>query len=88
MKHLTLFDLEICCSVPVLDRVGLIIEIFAQRARTREARLQVNLLCFTLRSCLQELPVAVDHIQSPNPARYQEESPCEDFSVYRWSWQR
>ena len=30
------------CSVPVLDRVGLIIEIFAQRARSREARLQVS----------------------------------------------
>jgi hypothetical protein len=34
-----------CCSVPVLDRVGLIIEIFAQRARSREARLQVSHRC-------------------------------------------
>jgi 50S ribosomal subunit-associated GTPase HflX len=30
------------CSMPVLDRVGLIIEIFAQRAKSREARLQVG----------------------------------------------
>ena len=28
---------------PVMDRVGLIIAIFGQRARTREARLQVRL---------------------------------------------
>jgi hypothetical protein len=37
--------LSSCCSVPVLDRVGLIIEIFAQRARSREARLQVGHRC-------------------------------------------
>ncbi len=34
-------NLELAVGVPVLDRVGLIIDIFAQRARTREARLQV-----------------------------------------------
>ena len=34
-------NLEMAVGVPVLDRVGLIIDIFAQRARTREARLQV-----------------------------------------------
>ena len=34
-------NLEAAVGVPVLDRVGLIIDIFAQRARTREARLQV-----------------------------------------------
>lgn len=34
-------NLETAWKRPVLDRVGLIIEIFAQRARTREARLQV-----------------------------------------------
>ncbi|BDA45810.1 probable GTPase HflX [Coccomyxa sp. Obi] len=36
-------NLEIAWKRPVLDRVGLIIEIFAQRARTREARLQVEM---------------------------------------------
>lgn len=35
-------NLELAVGVPVLDRVGLIIDIFAQRARTREARLQVT----------------------------------------------
>ena len=34
-------NLELAVGVPVLDRVGLIIDIFAQSARTREARLQV-----------------------------------------------
>lgn len=34
-------NLELAVGIPVLDRVGLIIDIFAQRARTREARLQV-----------------------------------------------
>lgn len=34
-------NLESAVGLPVLDRVGLIIEIFAQRARTSEARLQV-----------------------------------------------
>lgn len=34
-------NLELAWGRPVVDRVGLIIEIFAQRARTREARLQV-----------------------------------------------
>lgn len=34
-------NLEAAWGLPVLDRVALIIEIFAQRARTREARLQV-----------------------------------------------
>lgn len=37
-------NLELAVGVPVLDRVGLIIDIFAQRARTREARLQVMFL--------------------------------------------
>jgi len=32
-----------CLGVPVLDRCGLILDIFAQRARTREGRLQVEL---------------------------------------------
>lgn len=36
-------NLELAVGMPVLDRVGLIIDIFAQRARTREARLQVRL---------------------------------------------
>ncbi|CAL8470607.1 g10149 [Coccomyxa elongata] len=36
-------NLETAWKRPVLDRVGLIIEIFAQRARTREARLQVEM---------------------------------------------
>ena len=35
-------NLEAAVGLPVLDRVGLIIDIFAQRARTREARLQVS----------------------------------------------
>ena len=39
-------NLEVAVGVPVLDRVGLIIDIFAQRARTREARLQVMLLLY------------------------------------------
>ena len=34
-------NLESAWGLPVLDRVGLIIGIFAQRARSREARLQV-----------------------------------------------
>ncbi len=34
-------NLEAMWGLPVLDRVGLIIEIFGQRARTKEARLQV-----------------------------------------------
>lgn len=35
-------NLEAACGVGVVDRVGLIIDIFGQRARTREARLQVG----------------------------------------------
>ena len=35
-------NLEVAVGLPVLDRVGLIIDIFAQRARTREARLQAS----------------------------------------------
>lgn len=35
-------NLEVAWGRPVLDRVGLIIGIFGQRARTREARLQVG----------------------------------------------
>ena len=36
-------NLEKAWGRPVVDRVGLIIDIFAQRARTREAQLQVLL---------------------------------------------
>ncbi|KAL0050946.1 hypothetical protein WJX82_010817 [Trebouxia sp. C0006] len=43
-------NLELAVGVPVLDRVGLIIDIFAQRARTREARLQVELAALEYRS--------------------------------------
>ncbi|KAL3161798.1 hypothetical protein ABBQ38_008890 [Trebouxia sp. C0009 RCD-2024] len=43
-------NLEVAVGVPVLDRVGLIIDIFAQRARTREARLQVELASLEYRS--------------------------------------
>ena len=35
-------NLQATWGVPVLDRVGLILEIFAQRARTKEAKLQVS----------------------------------------------
>lgn len=52
-------NLEVAVGVPVLDRVGLIIDIFAQRARTREARLQVTytsfLSLFYLHTSLQSL---------------------------------
>ena len=34
-------NLESAWGLPVLDRMGLIIEIFGQRARSREALLQV-----------------------------------------------
>lgn len=43
-------NLEQALGVRVLDRVGLIIEIFAQRARTREARLQVELAALEYRA--------------------------------------
>ncbi|KAL3161447.1 hypothetical protein ABBQ32_010332 [Trebouxia sp. C0010 RCD-2024] len=43
-------NLEVAVGVPVLDRVGVIIDIFAQRARTREARLQVELAALEYRS--------------------------------------
>src|SRR5208282_5815907 len=36
-------NLEKAWSVKVIDRTGLILEIFARRARTREGRLQVEL---------------------------------------------
>lgn len=36
-------NLKSACGVEVLDRTGVIIEIFSQRARSREARLQVEL---------------------------------------------
>lgn len=36
-------NLEAIWGLPVVDRVGLIIDIFSQRARTREARLQVRI---------------------------------------------
>lgn len=36
-------NLRSACGVEVLDRTGVIIEIFSQRARSREARLQVEL---------------------------------------------
>ena len=42
LSGVQLRNLEAAWGRPVVDRVGLIIEIFAQRARTREARLQVN----------------------------------------------
>ena len=42
-------NLERAWGRPVVDRVGLIIDIFAQRARTREAQLQVQ---FTSCHCL------------------------------------
>ena len=35
-------NLEAAWGVPVHDRVGVIIDIFGQRARTREARLQAR----------------------------------------------
>ena len=35
-------NLEVAWGRPVLDRIGLIIGIFGQRARTKEARLQVG----------------------------------------------
>ena len=38
-------NLERAWGRPVVDRVGLIIDIFAQRARTREAQLQVPSIC-------------------------------------------
>ena len=40
-------NLEAAWGCPVIDRVGLIIKIFAQRAHTREARLQVYTLSFS-----------------------------------------
>lgn len=40
-------NLKSACGVEVLDRNGVIIEIFSQRARTREARLQVELARLT-----------------------------------------
>ena len=36
-------NLEKSCEMPVVDRAGLILDIFAQRARSREARTQVEL---------------------------------------------
>ena len=36
-------NLESAWSTPIVDRVGLILEIFKLRARTREATLQVQL---------------------------------------------
>ena len=41
-------NLERAWGRPVVDRVGLIIDIFAQRARTREAQLQVLQTCCPL----------------------------------------
>ncbi|PNH11338.1 hypothetical protein TSOC_001858 [Tetrabaena socialis] len=40
-------NIEAALGRPVLDRVGLIIRLFAQRAHTREARLQVELASLT-----------------------------------------
>ncbi|KXZ53700.1 hypothetical protein GPECTOR_6g617 [Gonium pectorale] len=40
-------NLEAALGRPVVDRVGLILRLFAQRARTREARLQVELAALT-----------------------------------------
>ena len=40
-------DLEKACQCRVIDRVGLILDIFAQRARTQEGKLQVELAQLT-----------------------------------------
>jgi GTPase len=40
-------NLERACSCKVIDRTGLILEIFGERARTREGRLQVELAALT-----------------------------------------
>ncbi len=44
LSGIQLRNLQAAWGLPVLDRIGLIIEIFAQRARTREAKLQVRSL--------------------------------------------
>lgn len=44
LSGIQLRNLQAAWGLPVLDRIGLIIEIFDQRARTREAKLQVCLL--------------------------------------------
>lgn len=49
-------NLEQRWGVPVLDRVGLIIEIFSQRARSREARLQVRVHGCMAEACCQRPP--------------------------------
>lgn len=36
-------NLEIVFKIPVMDRTGVILEVFAQRAQTKEARLQIEL---------------------------------------------
>lgn len=54
-------NLERKIDGPVLDRPGLIIEIFAQRARTREARLQVELA--RLEYALPRLSGAWSHLE-------------------------
>ena len=53
-------NLELAVGVPVLDRVGLVIDIFAQRARTREARLQV----MSLLSCATDVKPMLKYRQA------------------------
>lgn len=66
-------NLESAWGLPVLDRVGLIIEIFAQRARTREARLQVLLyytstipltMLLSISSCMPRVRVQLSKLSS------------------------
>lgn len=42
LSALQLANLEACWDVPVMDRTELIVEIFAQRAKSKEAKLQVE----------------------------------------------
>ena len=49
LSGVQLRNLQAAWGIPVLDRIGLIIEIFAQRARTREAKLQVRLPVLTMK---------------------------------------
>ena len=51
-------NLEAAWGYLVLDRVGLIIGIFGQRARTREAKVQVNLEVPTPGLSLHTLPLS------------------------------
>ena len=62
-------NLERAWGRPVVDRMGLIIDIFAQRARTKEARLQVG-----LHACL--------HARSPGHCNSRSSSPVLKVSSY------